>query len=95
MNVPNQAVQSVEKIRERIYSFILEKLAAPKGIASFTDEDPLMEIGVIDSLDIFRLVTFLEEELGVRIENQEINIQTLGSVQTIEQLVLSKREQQL
>jgi acyl carrier protein len=78
-------------VKEQIRSFILENLAQPNGISSFTDSEPLMEIGVIDSLGIFRLVSFLEDELGVRVDDQEINIETLKSVDTIEELVIRKR----
>lgn len=81
-------------LKDQIHGFILENLAQPKGIASFTDSDHLMEVGVIDSLGIFRLVSFLEDELGIRVDDQEINIDTLKSVNTIEQLVLRKRANQ-
>jgi acyl carrier protein len=80
-----------QTVKDQIHGFILENLAEPKGISSFTDSDHLMEAGVIDSLGIFRLVSFLEDELGVRIDDQEINIDTLKSVNTIEELVLRKR----
>jgi acyl carrier protein len=50
-----------------------------------------MESGIIDSLDIFRLVAFLEDQLGVRIDDQEINPETLRSLNTIEELVIRKR----
>lgn len=80
-------------VKDQIRSFLWENLAQPKGIASFTDSEPLMEIGVIDSLGIFRLVSFLEDELGIRVDDQEINIETLKSVDTIEELVIRKRAQ--
>jgi acyl carrier protein len=50
-----------------------------------------MECGVVDSLGIFRLVSFLEEDLRVRVGDDEINADTLKSVNTIEELVLRKR----
>jgi len=50
----------------------------------------LIENGVVDSLGIFRLVTFLEETLGVKIGDEEISAENLQSVDMIEQLVLSK-----
>lgn len=78
-------------LKNQIRGFILENLAEPKGIPSFADSDPLAEIGVIDSLGIFRLVSFLEDELGIRVDDQEINIDTLKSVDTIEDLVVRKR----
>lgn len=78
-------------LKDQIHGFILENLAEPKGISSFSNSDPLMDIGVIDSLGIFRLVSFLEDELGVRVDDQEINIETLKSVDSIEELVIRKR----
>ena len=88
-SVPNPHVSLKDQIRE----FILKNLARPKGISSFADGAPLMEIGVIDSLGIFRLVSFLEEDLGVRVDDQEINLDTLKSLDTIEELVIRKRGQ--
>jgi acyl carrier protein len=85
--VPNPHLSVKSQIRE----FILESLARPKGISSFADGAPLMEMGVIDSLGVFRLVSFLEEHLGVRVDDQEINLDTLRSLDTIEALVIRKR----
>jgi len=77
-------------IKDQIREFIQENLASVKGITSFRDDESLMENGVIDSLGIFRLVTFLEESFGVRIGDEEINPENLKTVDTIEQLVLAK-----
>jgi acyl carrier protein len=49
-----------------------------------------MDNGVIDSLGIFRLVSFLEENFGVRVGDEEINPENLKSVDSIEQLLISK-----
>jgi len=79
-------------VKDQIREFILENLALPKGIESFTDEESLMETGVIDSLGIFRLVAFLEENMGVRVSDDEINPDNLKNLNTIEALVLQKRK---
>lgn len=79
-------------LKDQIREFILENLAQPKGITSFTDEEALMENGVIDSLGIFRLVSYLEDQLGVRISDEEINAETLKNLNTIEELVVRKRK---
>lgn len=93
MSTANQtpAAQS-DALKVQIRDFILENLAHAKGITSFTDDESLMESGVIDSLGIFRLVSFLEEELKVQVSDEEINAETLKSIDSIEQLVLSKRK---
>lgn len=77
-------------IKDQVRQFILEELAAAKGITSFSDSESLMENGVIDSLGVFRLVTFLEENFGVRVGDEEISADFLQSVDRIEQLVLRK-----
>jgi acyl carrier protein len=83
-----ETTQSV--LKDQIRNFILENLASVKGITSFQDDESLMDNGVIDSLGIFRLVSFLEEDFGVRISDEEINPENLKSVDTIEQLVIAK-----
>lgn len=90
MSATNQA--SATALKDQIREFIQVQLAEPKGIASFTDDESLMETGVIDSLGIFRLVSFLEEDLKVRVSDEEINADTLKSVNSIEELVLRKRK---
>ncbi len=88
MTTARETAQSV--LKDQIRNFILENLASVKGITSFQDDESLMDNGVIDSLGIFRLVSFLEEDFGVRISDEEINPENLKSVDTIEQLVIAK-----
>jgi len=91
MSAAEQNTATQSSLKEQIHQFIQENLAEPKGITSFSDDESLMETGVIDSLGIFRLVSFMEEELRVRVSDEEINADTLKSVNTIEELVLRKR----
>lgn len=63
-------------------NFIFEELVQIDDIASFTDQDDLLEAG-LDSMGIMRLVLFIEEELGVSLPDEEIepdNIQTIHSI---------------
>jgi acyl carrier protein len=92
MSATNQTPVTQSALKDQIREFIQAQLAEPKGITSFTDDESLMESGVIDSLGIFRLVSFLEEDLRVRVSDEEINAETLKSVNTIEELVLRKRK---
>lgn len=77
-------------VKDQVRQFVNEELAAAKGISSVRDDESLIENGVVDSLGIFRLVTFLEESFGVKIGDEEISAENLQSVDMIEQLVLSK-----
>jgi acyl carrier protein len=79
-------------VKDQVRQFVTEELAAAKGITLISDDESLIENGVVDSLGIFRLVTFLEETFGVKIGDEEISAENLQSVDMIEQLVLSKRK---
>ncbi|MGA8764213.1 MAG: acyl carrier protein [Candidatus Sulfotelmatobacter sp.] len=92
MSTTNPTPAAQPALRDQLREFILENLAHPKGVTSFTDDEPLMETGVIDSLGIFRLVSFLEDELGVRVSDEEINPETLKNLNAIEALVIRKRK---
>jgi methoxymalonate biosynthesis acyl carrier protein len=77
-------------VKDQIRQFVSEELAAAKGVTLVSDDQSLIENGVVDSLGIFRLVTFLEENFGVKIGDEEISADNLASVDMIEQLVLRK-----
>jgi acyl carrier protein len=68
----------------------VQETAERKGIGAVSDEESLTENGVIDSLAIFRLVSFLEETFGVRIADEEIVNDNFKSVIDIDRLVQSK-----
>jgi acyl carrier protein len=90
MGTKEQVSSQSATIKDQIREFVRENLAAPKGIATFTDEEALTETGVIDSLGILRLVSFLEENFGVRVGDEEITADNMQSINIIEQFVISK-----
>jgi acyl carrier protein len=77
-------------VKDQIRQFVSEELAAAKGVTLVSDDQSLIDNGVVDSLGIFRLVTFLEENFGVKIGDEEISADNLASVDMIEQLVIRK-----
>lgn len=77
-------------VHTQVREFVQE-LASAKGISTFTDQEALLDSGILDSLSIFRLVAFLEDTFRVKIGDQEITGENLKNVETIEQLVLSKQ----
>ena len=84
------AIDQSASVRDQVREFV-QNLANAKGISSFTDQEALLDSGVLDSLSIFRLVAFLEETFRVKIGDQEITNENLKNVEIIEQLVLSKQ----
>ena len=73
-----------EKIRE----FILEEVLQFIDKSEFSDDSNLFELG-LDSLNIMRLVFFLEEEFKIKIPEDKISIENLSTVNSIQNLVKS------
>jgi acyl carrier protein len=76
-------------VKDQVREFVLEN-ARSKGINQVSDEQSLMESGIIDSLAIFRLVAFLEDNFRVRISDDEIIPENFQSVDEIEKFVSGK-----
>ena len=83
------AIDQSATVRNQIREFI-QGIASAKGVSSFTDQDALTDNGVIDSLSIFRLVSFLEDTFDIRVADEEISSENLKNVEAIERLVSVK-----
>ncbi len=81
----------MESTRQQIYDFVAG-IARQKGISDIGAGEGLTENGIIDSLAIFRLVSFLEDTFGVRIADDEIVNENFASVDTVDRLVTTKLE---
>ena len=57
---------------------------------SVSDDHPLLDTGLIDSMGIFDLVSQLEEECGVKIEDHELVPENFNSINNIAALVDQK-----
>ncbi len=77
-------------VKDQIREYVLEEFAKPKGIMQITDAEVLTKNGIIDSMGIFRLVSFLEDTFGVRVGDEEITHDNLESIDAIEKLVIAK-----
>lgn len=55
------------------------------------DEDSLFEAGIIDSMGVMELIVFLEEGLGLAVQDEEITEDNLGSLAAIAGYVIRKR----
>jgi acyl carrier protein len=74
-----------------IKSFILKEFLPGEDPDALEDTTPLMSSGVLDSLATLKLITFLEQEFGVKIEAHEADEEHFETINDICQLVESKR----
>lgn len=73
-----------------IRQFIVDNLAASKGVSSITDDDSLTTSGIVDSLGIFQVVAFLQETFDVPIDDDDITVENFSTITTISQFVIDR-----
>ena len=77
------------EIKEKVKTFIRESFLFD-STAQIEDGDSLLEKGIIDSTGVLELILYLEEEFGIKIEDEEIIPENLDSVANIETLLRGK-----
>ncbi len=78
-------------LRKRIKSLLVERLRLEIEPETISDEEPLFGEGLgLDSIDALELVLGIEQEFGVKIEDEEVGAQVLASINSLADFVLSK-----
>lgn len=69
--------------RNALRKYFAEELDQAALVASLTDDDSLLEKGILDSIQIVKLTTFLEETFGITVGDDELvpeNFETIASL---------------
>lgn len=80
------------KLNEKVRAFITENLVILDDEDDFLDSDNIFELGYVNSLFAMKLLTYVENEFQLSIENDEMDIQNFSSVNAIVQLVKKKTD---
>lgn len=75
----------VEKVRRLVVEWFLEE----EDAASFRNDEDLTT--VVNSIELLRLVLELEQEFGVKIENADLNLDNLGTIERMAAFIASKQ----
>ncbi|MDR2713809.1 MAG: phosphopantetheine-binding protein [Clostridiales bacterium] len=73
-------------IREKIRSFLGKSI----DIAVLCDDDNIFEQGLVSSLFAMKLVSFIEKEWDVEIDNDELDLENFKDVDSIVKLLEKK-----
>jgi acyl carrier protein len=81
--------ETIESARQSLRDFVMES-AQTKGVLAVSDEESLVENGVMDSLEFFRLVGFLEDNLEIVVADKDVQLENFQSIAAILRYVESK-----
>jgi acyl carrier protein len=74
---------NMDEIVEKLRAFVTENFLFGRRDESLSNDDSLIEKGVIDSTGVLILVAFLEQNLGVAVQDDEIIPENLDSLNRI------------
>lgn len=79
-------------IQEKLKNYLLLELAADLGIETLSEEDDLLEQGIIDSMGIMNVIAFMEESFDIAVEDQEIVPENFQTIKNMEQFIGQKQQ---
>jgi acyl carrier protein len=78
------------EVEQRVRQYLLDSRKFYGSPETLTSDYRLIEKGVLDSLGLFEMVSFLEGHYGIQIEDQDIVPENFGSLKAIAKLVAAK-----
>jgi len=77
-------------IADHIREFILSELIQDKSITNLSNDESLIESGIIDSLGIQKLLTFIEDRISIQISDEDIIPENFETIEAIVSFIKSK-----
>ncbi|MBC7982355.1 MAG: acyl carrier protein [Candidatus Obscuribacterales bacterium] len=78
-------------LQDQIRAFILENYLFSNDVSALGLDDSLLGRGIVDSTGMLEIIYFIEEQLGVKVADQDMIPDNLDSVNRIAKYVESKR----
>jgi acyl carrier protein len=78
-------------VEKKIRNYILNNYLFTDDEAALANEDSFLERGIIDSTGIMEMIFFLEQEFGIRVDDEDMVPENLDSVNRIVAFVGRKR----
>ncbi|MBK8171143.1 MAG: acyl carrier protein [Sandaracinaceae bacterium] len=76
--------------KERVRQFILKNFYVADP-ASLADETSLLDQGIIDSTGVLEVIAFIEDEFGIKVEDEEMLPENLDSIHRIVDFIARKK----
>lgn len=79
--------------KEYLKEFIVKEFLSESGVNEIDDDLDLIATGILDSLAVLKIVSFLEMENNITIDPDELDPEKLNSINAIYKLLSNKKPQ--
>jgi acyl carrier protein len=80
----------VSDVKEKVRQFIISNFYVADP-AALNDDASLLDAGIVDSTGVLEVITFLESEFGITVDDAEMVPENLDAVSHITAFVLKKK----
>lgn len=70
-------------VRAKLRSYVQETFLFMKPDFTFSDDDDLLKTGIVDSMGVMEVLSYLDEEFGVEVPPEDVTEANLGSITAI------------
>jgi len=81
----------MQEIGNKVKEFIMSEFLPGEDPDQLSESTPLISGGILDSLATLKVVAFLEENFGIKVEPHETDEDNFGTISDIEKLVQGKQ----
>lgn len=78
------------EIEQQLRNFILENYLFTDDQSALGNDDSFLNKGIIDSTGILELIFFIEENFGIKVEDEEMIPENLDSITNVVKFISSK-----
>lgn len=83
-------INNDSQVEKKIRDFISQNILFTPGEFSYSDDISFLQEGVIDSLGVMELATFVHSAFGVAVDQQEVTPENFDSVQKLATFIRRK-----
>ncbi|MBI5643639.1 MAG: hypothetical protein HY954_09235 [Deltaproteobacteria bacterium] len=77
--------------KDKLKEFIITEVCPDAGLKDIGDDEALISSGLVDSLGILKILSFVDEEFSVNLGSDEIRHENFSTVSTICSLIEKNR----
>ena len=81
------------EITAQVREYVSENFLYMRQGYEFSDTDSLLAHGIIDSMGVIELITYVQDEFAVEVEDDEITEENFGTLEAIGRFVQAKRSE--
>jgi acyl carrier protein len=78
-------------IEQQLNEYIVGEFGVDMPASGLSNDDPLLDSGLIDSLRIFMLISHLEKHFGVKVEPEDVALDNFQTINTISRLIRERQ----